>query len=109
MSQPYRNYKDKHKLLQREFAQAENIMKQFADKTQSVRSSEVGDLIYLSIQPYRQTFINIRKKLKLATKYFGPFPVEAKVGSVVYKFYIMIQKFTQWSMNPSFRSILGDM
>lgn len=84
-------------------------MRQFAHKTQSVRSSEVGDLVYLSIQPYRWTFINIRKKLKLAAKYFGPFPVEAKVGSVVYKFYIMIQKFTLWSMYPSLRSTLGDM
>ena len=41
--------------------------------------------MYLKLQPYRQKSITNRACLKLATKYFGPYKVLAKVGPIVYK------------------------
>lgn len=39
-------------------------------------------MVCLKLQPYCQTSVAIRKNLKLAAKYFGPYRVIRKVGSV---------------------------
>jgi excinuclease UvrABC nuclease subunit len=56
-----------------------------ADKHRSERSFEVGDSVYLKLQPYVQTSIATRANHKLSFRYFGPYPVVAKVGQVAYK------------------------
>jgi len=45
----------------------------------------VGDLVYVKPQPYRQTSVALRSCHKLAAKYFGPFPILARVGKVAYR------------------------
>ena len=60
-------------------------MKQQADRKRLDRSFEVGDLVYVKLQPYCQTAIANRQCLKLSARYFGPYAVLAKVGMVVYK------------------------
>lgn len=40
------------KLLQFHLKRAKNRMKQFADKRRSERSFQLGDLVYLRLQPY---------------------------------------------------------
>jgi hypothetical protein len=45
----------------------------------------VGDMVYLKLQPYVQSSLVKRANHKLVFKYFGLFPVEAKVGAVAYK------------------------
>ena len=60
-------------------------MKQQADKKQSDRQFDVGDWVYVKLQPYRQTTVAYKRCLKLSTKFFGPYQVLAKVDSVVYK------------------------
>lgn len=37
-----------------------------------------GDWIYLRLQPYKQTSLAIKKSLKLAAKFYGPFKIVAK-------------------------------
>lgn len=60
-------------------------MKFFADKNRSERELEVGDEVYLKLQPYRQTSVAVRKCLKLSSRYYGPFTVLEKIGVAAYK------------------------
>ena len=60
-------------------------MKHQADKKRTDGMFKVGDLVYVKLQPYRQQFVARRTSQKLAAKFFGPFPVTARVGAVAYR------------------------
>lgn len=60
-------------------------MKLQADKNRTFRSFQVGDSVYVKIQPYVQTTLASRSSNKLAFKYFGPFLIIAKVNEVAYQ------------------------
>lgn len=64
---------------------AQNRMKQMADRKREKRSFEPGDDVYLKLQPYRQTFVSLRKNLKLTLKFYGPYKLLQKVGTIAYK------------------------
>lgn len=59
--------------------------KQYDDARRKEASLQVGDLVYLKLQPYLQLYVAIRRYLKLSHKYFMPFTVIARVGPVAYK------------------------
>jgi hypothetical protein len=71
--------------LQHNLTQAQNKMKKFADAKRTERVFQVGDMVYLKMQPYRETALGLRNSLKLTSKYYGPFRVLAPVGRVAYK------------------------
>lgn len=71
--------------LQHHLARAQNHMKQVADSKRTLRVFQVGDSVFLKLQPYAQTSVVNRPCHKLAMKYFGPFPILERVGSVAYK------------------------
>ncbi|KAJ9552773.1 hypothetical protein OSB04_016818 [Centaurea solstitialis] len=73
------------KVLKQSLLKVQNRMKQQADKHRSERSFEPGMWVYLKLQPYMQNSLRIHKHSKLTPKYFGPFLIMGKVGSVAYK------------------------
>jgi hypothetical protein len=64
---------------------AQQRMKAHADKRRSERSFNVGDFVFLRLQPYVQSSLAPRAHQKLSFKFFGPYKVIAKVGDVAYK------------------------
>ena len=74
-----------NRLLQQHLYRAQNRMKMQADKHRSDRSFAMGDFVFLKIQPYVQSSLAPRANAKLAFKYFGPYQVIGKIGSVAYK------------------------
>lgn len=65
--------------------QAQNRMKQFVDKHRSDREFQVEDWVYLKPQPYRQISAAVRSNIKLSAKFYGPYHIIEKVGTVAYK------------------------
>jgi hypothetical protein len=64
---------------------AQETMKLQADRNRSERHLEIGDMVYLKLQPYRHTSLSIHRCLKLHSKYYGPFRVLEKIGNTSYK------------------------
>lgn len=60
-------------------------MKYCADNRRTDRKFAVGDSVYLKLQPFRQTSLALGRNLKLSSKYYGPFPIVARIGNVAYK------------------------
>ena len=60
-------------------------MKSQADKNRTERTFAIGDIVFLKLQPYFQNSVVNRPNQKLAFKFFGPFRIVDRVGSVAYK------------------------
>jgi hypothetical protein len=60
-------------------------MKAQADKHRQEREFQVGDWVYMKLQPYDQMTVQHRANHKLSYKFFGPYLVLQKVGPVAYK------------------------
>lgn len=59
-------------------------MKHFADAKRREVQYEVGEFVFVKLQPYRQHSVQLRRFQKHAMRYFGPFKILAKIGSVAY-------------------------
>jgi hypothetical protein len=72
-------------LLRQNIKQAQQRMKKYADLKHTERELEIGQQVYLRLQPYRQTSISHRRALKLAPRFYGPFFITRRVGKVAYE------------------------
>ncbi|PNX60469.1 hypothetical protein L195_g051946 [Trifolium pratense] len=71
--------------LRSNLLRAQQVMKHHADKKRKDVEFKVGDKVLVKLQPYRQHSAILRKNKKLSMRYFGPFNIIAKVGTIAYK------------------------
>lgn len=72
------------KLLKDHLLQAQNRMKQMADQHRTEREFQVGDWVYLRLQPYKQSTLQCRSNMKLSPRFYGPFQVLKWIRKVAY-------------------------
>lgn len=72
-------------LVHQHLLRAQQRMKRQADKGRSECSFQVGDAVFLKLQPYVQPSLAPRANQKLAFKFFGPYQVVERISLVAYK------------------------
>jgi hypothetical protein len=62
-----------------------NRQKISEDKHRIERSFEVGDLVFLRLQPYRQSSLKKSGIEKLKARFYGPYRIMRRVSKVSYE------------------------
>lgn len=70
--------------LKKHLMQAQNQMKQLANRKRWKVIFKPRDLVIVKLQPYRQSLIAKCLNTQLCRQYFGPFLIVAIAGSVAY-------------------------
>jgi hypothetical protein len=73
------------RLLQQHLERVRARMKHQADKNRIDRVFQVGDSVFLKLQPYVQSSVAPRAHHKLLFKYYGPYRVLERVGETAYR------------------------
>jgi hypothetical protein len=73
------------KHIQHNLNRPQQLMKHQSDKHRQERSFDVGDWVYIKLQPHVQQSVTRRTNQKLSYKYFGPYLIIQKIGHVAYK------------------------
>lgn len=71
--------------LKENLRRAQNRMKSQADAKRTDASFKVGDWVFLKLQPNRQRSLTQQPSHKLSKRFFGPFQILEKIGTVAYR------------------------
>nr|KYP75814.1 Retrotransposable element Tf2 [Cajanus cajan] len=71
--------------LESNLKKAQETMKKWADKSRRELHFAVGDWVYIRLRPRRQTSVTATHSVKLMKRFFGPFKISRKIGSVAYE------------------------
>ena len=74
-----------HSRLKKKLQKAQLTMKHYADAKRDDVSFSVGQWVYVRLRPGRQTSISGHHHPKLSKRFFGPFQIEERIGSVAYR------------------------
>lgn len=74
------------RVLKLHLGRAQSRMKSQAHKGRIDRTYDVGDSVYVKLQPYGQLSLKDHSFQKLSAKFYSPFQIVAKVGVVTYTF-----------------------
>ena len=80
-----RNWDQILHILQENLHMARNRMKQQADQHRYECTFQVSDMFFLHLQPYKKSSLKLKGHPKLAPKFYGPYKVLQKIGSIAYK------------------------
>lgn len=72
-------------LIQHNMNRAQQRMKSQEDKHRLEREFSVGDWVYGKLQPHIQQSVQRRTSHKLSYKYFGPYLIVQRIGTVAYE------------------------
>jgi transposase InsO family protein len=75
--------------LKDNLSQAQERIKKYADQRRTKRQFQIGDMVYLKLQPFRYNAFGLHQGLKLTTKFYGPFKVLEKIGQTGYKLQLL--------------------
>lgn len=64
---------------------AQQRMKSAADTKRRDEAFDIGNWVYLKLQPYRQQTLARRPNEKLSPRFYGPYEIVQKIGEVAYK------------------------
>lgn len=67
------------------FCRVQQHMQAQANSHRSDKEFQVGDWVFVKLQPYRQSTLSIFTYHKLTSKYFGPYPIMERIRVVSYK------------------------
>lgn len=73
------------KQLQQNLLKPSNRMENLVDQHRTEKTFQISDWVWMRLQPWRQVSVQHKGNAKLGPKYFGPFRILNKVGSVAYK------------------------
>lgn len=71
--------------LRQNLLKAQQRMKTQADKGRREVQFQIGDWVYLKVQPYRFKSLARKRNEKLSPRFYGPYQILEKIGAVAYK------------------------
>ena len=97
-------------ILKDNLVTSQNMMKQQANQHHSERSFEEGDWVFLRLQPYKHMSLKqLNKDNKLAPKYYGPYKMLQKIGSMAYKLKLPATSRVHLVFHVSYlKKVIGD-
>ncbi|XP_059064982.1 uncharacterized protein LOC131857013 [Cryptomeria japonica] len=71
--------------LHENIQKVQNQQKQYVDQRRVEQSFEIGDMVFMMLQPYRQSSLRKKGSKKLKPCYYGPFRIIRRFNEVAYE------------------------